>query len=63
MSSRVCNFAGCVLVRAAVTVPFVLPTVVVASAFLALLGPRSPLNALLELLFGPALPRSTCDAP
>ena len=32
--------------RALTVVPFVLPTVVVGSAFLALLGPRSPLNAL-----------------
>jgi thiamine transport system permease protein len=46
------SWRGRDLVRAAVTVPFVLPTVVVGSAFLALLGPRSPLNALLELLPG-----------
>ncbi|MFO8076395.1 MAG: hypothetical protein R6T85_09790, partial [Egibacteraceae bacterium] len=34
------DFPGRSLVRAAATVPFVLPTVVVGSAFLALLGPR-----------------------
>jgi thiamine transport system permease protein len=37
------DFRGRALLRAAVTVPFVLPTVVVASAFLSLLGPRGPL--------------------
>jgi thiamine transport system permease protein len=36
------------LVSALAVVPFVLPTVVVGAAFLALLGPRSPLNALFE---------------
>ena len=36
------DFPGRRLLRAALTVPFVLPTVVVASAFLALLGPRGP---------------------
>ena len=35
------------LLRALLTVPFVLPTVVVAVAFTALLGPHGPLNALL----------------
>ena len=34
------RFRGRAVVRALVTVPFVLPTIVVASAFLALLGPR-----------------------
>jgi thiamine transport system permease protein len=34
------RFRGKALLRAAITVPFVLPTVVVASAFLGLLGPR-----------------------
>jgi thiamine transport system permease protein len=38
------DFPGRSLVRAGVTVPFVLPTVVVGSAFLALLGPASPLG-------------------
>lgn len=36
-------------------VPFVLPTVVVAAAFNAVLGPRSPLNALLVTLGLPTL--------
>ncbi|CAN5703348.1 iron ABC transporter permease [soil metagenome] len=44
------GFRGKRLLRAATAVPFVLPTVVVASAFLALLGPRSPLNDLAALL-------------
>ncbi|MHB9149312.1 MAG: ABC transporter permease [Thermoleophilia bacterium] len=38
------RFPGRSLVRAGVTVPFVLPTVVVGSAFLALLGPSSPIG-------------------
>ena len=42
------EFPGKRLLNGLVIVPFVLPTVVVASAFLALLGPRSPLNELLE---------------
>lgn len=37
------DFPGRRLVRAAITVPFVLPTVVVASAFLAVIGPRGVL--------------------
>ncbi|MFN8035337.1 MAG: iron ABC transporter permease [Acidimicrobiia bacterium] len=40
------DFPGKRLLRAVVTVPFVLPTIVVASAFLALLGPNGPLGAL-----------------
>jgi thiamine transport system permease protein len=38
------DFPGKSWVRAAVTVPFVLPTVVVGSAFLALIGPRGALG-------------------
>ncbi len=38
------EFRGRRVVQALVTVPFVLPTVVVAAAFLALLGPRGPLG-------------------
>ena len=37
-------FPGRAVVRALVVVPFVLPTVVVGAAFLALLGPRSPIG-------------------
>ncbi len=40
------DFPGKTLLQALATVPFVLPTVVVATAFTALLGPRSPLGAL-----------------
>ena len=38
------SFRGRRLVHALITVPFVLPTVVVGAAFLALLGPQSPLG-------------------
>jgi thiamine transport system permease protein len=44
------------LLRSLVTVPFVLPTVVVGSAFLALLGPRSPINTALTAVLGDAAP-------
>ncbi|MFW5933760.1 MAG: ABC transporter permease, partial [Actinomycetota bacterium] len=50
------EFRGRSLLQAGVTVPFVLPTVVVGSAFLALLGPRSPLNTALTTLLGDAAP-------
>jgi thiamine transport system permease protein len=50
------RFRGRALLRALVTIPFVLPTVVVGSAFLALLGPRSPLNTALTSLFGEGAP-------
>lgn len=42
------DFPGRRLLNAATLVPFVLPTVVVAAAFLALLGPRSPFGLRLE---------------
>lgn len=42
------EFPGRRLVQALVTVPFVLPTVVVGAAFLALLGPRGPLGVDLD---------------
>ncbi len=41
------DFPGKRILSALTTVPFVLPTVVVAAAFTAVIGPRSPLNALL----------------
>lgn len=41
------DFPGKALLRALVTVPFVLPTVVVAVSFRALLGPNGPVNDLL----------------
>jgi len=41
------EFPGRRTLRALTTVPFVLPTVVVATAFSALLGPSGPLNRLL----------------
>jgi thiamine transport system permease protein len=51
------DFPGRRVLRALTVVPFVLPTVVVGSAFLALMGPRSPLNALAEVLFGADVPQ------
>jgi thiamine transport system permease protein len=42
------EFRGRRVVQAIVTVPFVLPTVVVGAAFIALLGPRGPLGVDLE---------------
>lgn len=42
------EFRGRRLLGALTIVPFVLPTIVVAAAFLALLGPRSPLGIRLE---------------
>ena len=50
------SFRGRRVLQAAVTVPFVLPTVVVGSAFLALLGPRSPVNTLLVTVLGEGAP-------
>ena len=41
-----CRFPGRSALRSLVTVPFVLPTVVVGVAFVALLGPRGPLGFL-----------------
>ncbi|MGC9394342.1 MAG: ABC transporter permease [Anaerolineae bacterium] len=41
------DFPGKRLLNALTTVPFVLPTVVVATAFTAVLGPRSPINQTL----------------
>jgi thiamine transport system permease protein len=49
------------VLRALTVVPFVLPTVVVGSAFLALLGPRSPINAIAEALFGAEVPQLRLD--
>jgi thiamine transport system permease protein len=55
------TFPGKAIARALTVVPFVLPTVVVGSAFLALLGPRSPLNELFTLLFGEDAPQVRLD--
>ena len=46
------QFPGKKLLQAFATVPFVLPTVVVATAFQALLGSRGMVNVLLQKLFG-----------
>jgi thiamine transport system permease protein len=46
------EFRGKNLLRALTTIPFVLPTVVVAAAFSALLGPRGRVNLALMGLFG-----------
>ncbi|MCX7852684.1 MAG: iron ABC transporter permease [Caldilineales bacterium] len=45
------RFPGKTLLRAVTTLPFVLPTVVVGTAFTALLGPRGVLNTALMGLF------------
>jgi thiamine transport system permease protein len=46
------EFRGKTLLRALTTIPFVLPTMVVAAAFTALLGPRGHLNSWLVSAFG-----------
>ena len=46
------RFPGKELLRAAITVPFVLPTVVVASAFVSLLGPRGLATGTMAAWFG-----------
>jgi thiamine transport system permease protein len=55
------DFPGRRVLRALTVVPFVLPTVVVGSAFLALLGPRSPINAIAQVLFGSDVPQVRLD--
>jgi thiamine transport system permease protein len=55
------DFFGKTLLRAIATVPFVMPTVVVAAAFKALLGPRDLLNTLLQSLLGLAAPPIRLD--
>lgn len=51
------RFRGRSLVLALATLPFVLPTVVVAAALLAVVGQSGIINTLLVSLFGPAAPR------
>jgi thiamine transport system permease protein len=46
------EFPGKALLRAIATVPFVMPTVVVAAAFTALLGTRGLLNSALQQILG-----------
>ena len=55
------TFPGKRVARALMVVPFVLPTVVVGAAFLALLGPRSPFNAFAAVLFGADVPQVRLD--
>ncbi|MEZ4594932.1 MAG: ABC transporter permease subunit [Chloroflexota bacterium] len=50
------EFRGKTALRALTTIPFVMPTVVVAAAFRALLGANGPLNRLLVSLFDLAAP-------
>jgi thiamine transport system permease protein len=45
------DFRGATLVRAVTTIPFVMPTIVVATAFSTLLGPRGSINLALMQLF------------
>lgn len=49
------RFRGRRLIEAAVIVPFVLPTVVVAAAFVALLGQRGPVQGVTASVFGTPL--------
>jgi thiamine transport system permease protein len=46
------DFRGKSLLRALTTIPFVLPTMVVAAAFTALVGPQGHLNELLMVILG-----------
>ena len=46
------EFRGKTILRAASTVPFIMPTIVVAMGFISLLGPQGALNSLLMDLFG-----------
>jgi len=55
------DFAGKALLRAIATVPFVMPTVVVAAAFKALLGPRDLLNSVLQAWLSLAEPPIRLD--
>jgi thiamine transport system permease protein len=55
------SFPGKTLLRAIATVPFVMPTVVVAAAFKALLGPRDLLNTALQSLLGLTSPPIQVD--
>ncbi|MGL4649904.1 MAG: ABC transporter permease, partial [Caldilineaceae bacterium] len=50
------RFPGKSLLRALTTIPFVMPTVVVAAAFTTLLGPRGMLNGWLMTLTGASTP-------
>ena len=55
------SFPGRRLIQTLITVPFVLPTVVTAAAFQALLGPRGLVNDGLVLLFGFSAPPIQID--
>jgi thiamine transport system permease protein len=50
------DFRGKSLLQALTTIPFVLPTIVVAAAFVALLGPRGHLNTWLMGILGLSAP-------
>ena len=50
------SFRGKAVLHALLTIPFVMPTVVVASAFLALLGRNGLVNQVLSWLLGPDAP-------
>lgn len=50
------EFPGKTLLRALTTIPFVMPTVVVASAFVALIGDNGLLNRWLQVAFNRATP-------
>jgi thiamine transport system permease protein len=50
------DFRGKAVLRALTTIPFVMPTVVVAAAFTSLVGPSGLLNVWLQRLFGLGAP-------
>lgn len=50
------NFAGKNILRIAATLPFILPTVVVAAAFSSIIGPQGWLNLLLMRIFSSPIP-------
>ncbi len=45
------RFVGKSFIRLLTTIPFIMPTVVVAAGFNALLGPKGWLNLLLQTIF------------
>jgi len=51
------RFPGKSVLQAVTTVPFVLPTLIVSTAFLSLIGPNGTVNGLAARLLGPSAPQ------
>jgi thiamine transport system permease protein len=51
------HFPGKTILKALATLPFIMPTIVVAMGFIALLGPQGLVNTTLSGLFGPDAPQ------